>query len=178
MNRTHKYSVFNTSIPERNTNEREEVAARYTPTRAFLDDHMQKPQNLKYACYRALLHTWVRWRAAPIRLEGPYFLNLLKPKTDALFHITEKDFSPRTGHSYSKHHREKNPEYFETVGSTKELTSWAVQGSQKYSFYSEEENAKRCKVIKMGDVKLPRKCIFSGHRNGQHAGGGCNVNHC
>lgn len=39
-------------------------------------------------------------------------------------------------------------------------------------FYLDEETAKFCKIIKIGDVKVPKGCLFFGQGNVRHTGGG------
>lgn len=47
---------------------------------------------------------------------------------------------------------------------------------QTFSFYSENENIKPCRVTKADETKLERKCVSSEYGNVQHAGGRREVN--
>lgn len=46
-----------------------------------------------------------------------------------------------------------------------------------YEFYSDEDQAKLCKVIKMQEVRPPRGFVFCGHGKVQCAGAGWKGNH-
>lgn len=39
-------------------------------------------------------------------------------------------------------------------------------------FYSDDDRAELCRVIKLEEVKLQRECAFIGHRNVKIVGGG------
>lgn len=57
--RTNWDPVFKSAIPDRDKRERKEGVWRFTSTKTLLVEHMEKPDNIKYVCYRALLDTWV-----------------------------------------------------------------------------------------------------------------------
>lgn len=62
----------------------------------------------------------------------------------------------------------------ERVGRVQELVG---PGYQTYLCYSDIENAKPCRVINTEEGKLTRECVFSEHKNVQHAGGRREKNH-
>lgn len=45
-------------------------------------------------------------------------------------------------------------------------------------FYSDKKEAELDKIIKVKEIKLPRKCVFFGQRSVQHGGDGWKENHC
>lgn len=138
---------------------------------------MTKPENIKYGRYWALLDIWMGLIAAGMPLKEPYAQKLLVTKTGGWFLINEKDLSPQTGYSVFEHRRGKNPGYFGIVNRLGKCSIWFLLVIQHYVFNSDEAKTKLCKLIKLKEVILTRKCMFLGDENVQHAGAGRNRNH-
>lgn len=60
MNQTHLDRFSSSAISKRNRKVRKEGIYRYTSVTAIVVDRREKPQNVKFCRYRALLDTWVR----------------------------------------------------------------------------------------------------------------------
>lgn len=108
LNCTHWDPIFNSVIPDRDRKKWEGRVAGYRLAKSLLTDHMNKPENMKYGCYVALLDTCVEWIATAMRLEKPYTQKLLMNKPGGRFLITTKDYQAQTGHSDFEHRREKS----------------------------------------------------------------------
>lgn len=129
---------FNSTIPNKDRNEREERIARYTSTTKLLVNDVDKRGNLCHVRYWALLNTWIGWITEAIRSEEPYGQKVLILKTGGCVLITGYNFLQRMRHMYFKHRRGRNPRYFLIVNGLKECLIWIARVSQNYGFYSNE----------------------------------------
>lgn len=116
--------------------------------------HMKKPERVKYDCYQEPLDTWATRIEAARCIEEHYWQIQMILKRGGRLSITWKRWSPKR-HKNFVHRRGRSRRYFVIVNASKECTRWIAPRSQNYVVYSEEETAKLCKLIKMGDINLP-----------------------
>lgn len=98
-------------------------------------------------------------------------------KTRGRFLITGKSCPLQMGHKDLEHRLRKSLRYFVVVNGSEQCTIPVAPGSHGYVYCFVEEAATVCKIIKMKEMKLPKKCVLLGHWNEQHAGGGRKASH-
>lgn len=109
---------------------------------------------------------------ASIRLKEPYAPNLSMPETGGRFLNTGKNYPPQMRYKDLEYRKAKNPGYAVILNGAEPCTGSVASARQNRVFYFDTEQAKRCKVIEMEEVKLLRETVFLGCTNVQHVGGG------